>query len=242
MIVALLVIIIGMAWLLKETDWLRCNLMGEISEPIQMIEWRKTQPILEPCDVKTMAYPKTYLLPEMCEMTHYQVEFKESRYRRYSYNGTDPINRDSYQQMIIGEHTLTLLATSPKLYKTITEMGKTWDTKPRKVTSHRSIPLPNFVRNEQTGSHQEWIPRKTWNEDGTVTEDKKHGYHQTVCEYTTYFDNCLCGKEWLEAHYQDVIPEPTMELIVNGKELHINGNYKTGLIKEFCKTNKMAWE
>jgi hypothetical protein len=49
----------------------------------------------------------------------------------------------------------------------------------------------------------------------------------------------LCGKEWLEAHINDVIPEQTIDLIVDGVETHFNGNFKTGCIKELIKIKRV---
>lgn len=43
----------------------------------------------------------------------------------------------------------------------------------------------------------------------------------------------LCGKEWLEAHANDVIPEPLIEIFIDGKSISVNGNYKQGMIEGF---------
>jgi hypothetical protein len=60
--------IIGMAlgWLMIETDWLRCDLMGEIPEPTQTIEQRKHNPSFELGRAKNASYPETKLLAGMC--------------------------------------------------------------------------------------------------------------------------------------------------------------------------------
>jgi hypothetical protein len=43
----------------------------------------------------------------------------------------------------------------------------------------------------------------------------------------------LCGKAWLKEHENFEYPEPTIEISINGKDLHVNGNYKKGLIGDF---------
>jgi hypothetical protein len=247
MILSLIIIAIAYYWLLRETDFLRCNLRGDNSIAAQCNEHWKHTPQIEPCKVKTCSYPvpePVKLLAEFCEITQYQQNSelnRYGRYRRYNYNGSDPINKESYETILIGGHSLTLNATNPKLYELMADFQKLADNKPRKTTA-KTAPLPNFIRTVRTGSHTEWIPNKTWNDDGTVTEDKKHGYHKIVEEHETMFDDCLCGKEWLKAHYQDVIPEPTIDLVVNGKETHFNGNYKSGVIHTFMVVNAELWE
>jgi RNase P subunit RPR2 len=90
----------------------------------------------------------------------------------------------------------------------------------------------SFIETVKTGSHRD---HKEWKGYG----GKKHTSNDIVTDYKTVFNDCLPGKEWLEAHYQDVIPEPTIELIIGDKEpVTFNDNYKPGVIKEFIKTNK----
>ena len=45
----------------------------------------------------------------------------------------------------------------------------------------------------------------------------------------------MVGWDWLRLHQHDMIPEPTMEVIVDGKTLSVNGNYKKDTIKSFMK-------
>jgi hypothetical protein len=80
-----------------------------------------------------------------------------------------------------------------------------------------------FIKQVRLGSHQEWVS----------TDDKGHGYHKIVDEYTTHYNDCLPGKKWLEAHKHDEYPEPTIELSIDGKSLSVNGNYKKGVIAGF---------
>ena len=237
MFLSLLVILTAFYWLLKETDYLRCNLMAQIPKSIQMIERRKHSPILEPCVIKTTSYPKpklVLLLTEMCELTTFQNDkerMRYDRYRHYGYNGVDPINRDSYQTTIIGGHKVILNSTSPKLYDLIKEVAKVADSKPRKFTPTLT-PLPLFVETVRIGSHTE---TKKWKDDN----GKKHVFNNVVTDYTTNFHDCLCGKDWLEAHINDHKDfEPTIELRVNEKSISFNGNFKSGVIKDWVKSNK----
>ena len=57
-------------------------------------------------------------------------------------------------------------------------------------------------------------------------------YYEWVYDYKTVFHDCLCGRGWLETHYQDECPEPTLEVTYDGKPIiSVNGNYKRGSIK-----------
>ncbi len=173
------------------------------------------------------------LLPETCELTRLQKEASNTRYRNSWVYGTGYNTRrpDSYQVMTIGSHTVTINATTPKLYELIAETDKAQNEKPRKV-NHKQAPLHGFVEDVRTGSHKEHI----------ICDYEVNGKHpefdRIVVDYKTIFHDCLCGKAWLEAHYKDIIPEPTIEISIDGKSLSVNGNYKKGLIKEFIKVNK----
>lgn len=97
--------------------------------------------------------------------------------------------------------------------------------KPRKVSfTPCQLPLDAFIKTVRIGSHNEWI----------ATDDKGHGYHRIVEEYTTHYNDCLIGKGWLKEHEHDKYPEPTIELTVDGGQaLSLNGNYNKGKIKTF---------
>lgn len=45
----------------------------------------------------------------------------------------------------------------------------------------------------------------------------------------------LCGDKWLKEHEHFEIPEPTIEISIDGKTLPVNGNYKKGLIAGFME-------
>ena len=84
---------------------------------------------------------------------------------------------------------------------------------------------PLFIEQVTVGSHREWIETTP-----------KHGYHTTVVDTKTVYHDCLAPKSWLKEHEHDNYPEPTMELIVDGKATaNINGDYKRGMIKDALK-------
>lgn len=42
----------------------------------------------------------------------------------------------------------------------------------------------------------------------------------------------LCGEEWYQAHYLDQVPEPTMDVFVDGKIVgHIEGKHKRDAVE-----------
>ncbi len=86
------------------------------------------------------------------------------------------------------------------------------------------------IEQVRTGSHNEFH----------ATDDKGHGWNQTVTDYETVYYDCLVPKAWLKKHEHDLDGyEPTIELIANGKTLSVNGNYKHGLIRDFIKANRV---
>jgi hypothetical protein len=130
--------------------------------------------------------------------------------------------------MNISGNLLTVNSHNPKLYDVIAEAVKVADSKPRKFVA-KSPPLPLFVETVSIGSHRELDNNPIY----------KHPINRIVSDYTTIFHDCLCGKEWLEAHYNDHKDfEPTIELTVNEKSISFNGDYKTGVIKQWIKDNR----
>ncbi len=228
MIATIIIVSLALVWLLVETDFMHVRLpCGAVSKSVittSTLEL-KTKPLEIP---RNDIIPPILLLPEVCQLTKIQREFADTKYRdswRYgtSYN---IIRQDSYQQMIIGNQTITLNATSPNLYELIAEVSKVQTEKPRKP-SYRPCRLPEdaFIETIRTGSHNEFHETTP-----------KHGYNVTVSDFTTHYHDCLPGKKWLKAHINDHKEfEPTIELMVSGKTLTINGNYKTGMIKQAMK-------
>ena len=58
MILSLIIIAIAYYWLLRETDFLRCNLRGDNSIELQCNEYRKHTPQIEPCRIINASYPE----------------------------------------------------------------------------------------------------------------------------------------------------------------------------------------
>lgn len=256
MIVALFVIVTAFLWLLHETDYLRIRLPvgGKVYKvfhsvtvlastvtaiPFIVLPDNTTVNPEHPAAVCRLVnaiivgLPKpeiVYLLPQVCELTKLQAKFKDTHYSwRYGTSYNDK-RRESYQSMTVSGYNITVNATSAKLHDVIAEAQKIANGKARKV-SFKPYPLSSFIETVMIGSHQE--------PDSWIANDGKE-YHstRTITDYTTNFRDCLCGKEWLEAHYKDEYPEPTIELSVDGKILSLNGNYKAGKIKEFIKANR----
>ena len=60
-------------------------------------------------------------------------------------------------------------------------------------------------------------------------------------EITTTPEDLLSGSDWGKKHANDIIPEPTIELIIDGKSIKtINGDYRRGLIKSTLKQYTQA--
>lgn len=73
--------------------------------------------------------------------------------------------------------------------------------------------------------------------------NKTHGIKATKPVYSrvrTKFPNspCLPGEEWLEAHYLDPYPEPTIEITVDGGESISLKNGQKGMIRKFMRGGK----
>ena len=164
----------------------------------------------------------------MCGFTAQQNKIVKEKWK--TINPDDFMNNPrcwtSYQQINIGGHSLTLLATSSKLYDTMAEFQKIADGKDRKPAL-KFAPLMPLIEQVKAGSDKVQCGMRGGRK-----------YYEYRDNYETEFKDCLCGKEWLKAHYQDVIPEPTIDLVVNGKETHFNGNFKTGCIKELIKIKR----
>jgi hypothetical protein len=120
--------------------------------------------------------------------------------------------------MNIGGNLLTVNSHNPKLYDVIAEAAKIADGKTR---------TESFTKLRQT--KEPMTCEMIYNPDSGNDEPR-------------YESNCLFPIEWLKLHVDDVIPEPTIDLVVNGKETHFNGNYRTGCVHEFMVVNAELWE
>lgn len=82
--------------------------------------------------------------------------------------------------------------------------------------------IPLFIEQVRDGSHTE-----PWEYGG-----KKH--NRIVTDYRNVYHDCLVPKEWLQTHEHDLDGyEPTIDVSIDSKALHLNGNYKKGLIQGF---------
>lgn len=88
----------------------------------------------------------------------------------------------------------------------------------------------DVIEQVRVGSHNEFH----------ATDDKGHGWNQTVTDFETVYHDCLVPKGWLQEHEHDLDGyEPTVELFVDGgKSISLNGNFKRGMIREWVKANK----
>jgi hypothetical protein len=211
MLWTLVVFLLCFMWMLVETDFLMVRLpCGKCKTEAQIL-------MLTTIVNEIMALPERKLLPQFCERTLYdksQTGFHRTQYNR---------SKQSLQQMTIGKATFRLNPTLSNLYELIREVEKVQSEKhkPHQVTM--SFPVATLVEDVRIGSHTE---TNKWTDDA----GKKHKFNNIVIDHKIVFHDCLCGKEWLEAHYKDEYPEPTIDLEVGDKEFHVNGNFKTGLI------------
>ena len=219
MLLSLILIIAALYWLMRETHYLTIRLaIGSIA--VQCIEPHKHSPKIEPCRIINAPYPKAEpikLISQYCYLTRIQNEMKGSKYK-IDYQQTQPCRHESYQVVYIGGHSISLLAISDRLYDLIGEFQKAYDGKTRNesISKLRQTKEPMTVK-------------MIYNPDSG--NDEPH-----------YESNCLFPIEWLKAHINDVIPEPTIDLVVNGNETHFNGNYRTGCVHDFMVLNAELWE
>ena len=62
-------------------------------------------------------------------------------------------------------------------------------------------------------------------------------HYEWIADYETVFHDCLVSKEWLKAHYQDEVPLPTIDILVDGKIILRIGSdwdnsYRRGMIRK----------
>ena len=230
MIATIITIALAFYWLLIETDYLRVRLA--ICQNIDTLQSKSEAVIpavndIIPAKLNLPVIPLA--LPEVCQLTRFQKELATSKCRdsrRYgiSYNS----NRcpDSFQQMTIGNHIITLNASLWNLYDLIAEVRKALTEKPRKP-AFRPAPLPQFIEQVRLGSH-------IVSQEASVGYKANRGWSETVNDYKTVFNDCVCGKAWLKKHHKDEYPEATIDITVDGgKSLSLNGEFRKGMIKSF---------
>lgn len=211
---------LGLAWLCYETEFLHVRLpVGKTTRHDFINIYEGAMPEFKPVVVQS-----TYLLPEKCEMT-LLMEANNNRDNWEQWGtGYNTRRKSSYQQMKIGNNTVTLSATLPKLYEYIKEAQKAQTVKPHDglaVAPYNQVPM--FIEQVRTGS-----------------ERTQHGmrggrrYYENDDTYKTVYHDCLVSKEWLQEHEHDLDDfHPTIDISVNGQTLNVNGNYEINLIKSF---------
>ncbi|MFA5154312.1 MAG: hypothetical protein WC554_17315, partial [Clostridia bacterium] len=215
MLLCISIILIAFMWMLVETDFLcvrlpmgKCKSNEYVEALTQMLNAN-----FAVIDRYLVIKPKVLEIPQFCERTKFINEFKDSRYKPHWQNVNRP---ESFQTMVIGKTKIKILATASNLYDMIKEIQKVQTEKHKPKQIRMNFPSIPLVETHRVGSHKE---------EFTDWQGKK--YNRIVEDYNTCFNDCLPGKEWLEAHYKDEYPEPTIEISVdNGKSFHMNGDYK----------------
>ncbi len=218
MIATLMIVAIAYYWMLRETDYLRVRLLVGAEKPRYGIGRTIAQ-----WDEHNKAHAKE-LEKERGEYAERQAVIKSH---------TCPICRKHDNALLVETKTFTygnstshLTGCPDCLDKFRLEIEKSQTAKPRQpIFKPCQLPMDAFVEQVKTGSHNDWIE----------TDDKGHGYHRLVVDYKTVFHDCLVSKSWLEAHYKDEYPEPTIEVSIDGKSISLNGNFKKGMIREFIR-------
>jgi hypothetical protein len=225
MLISILLIAIAFTWLIIETHFLTIQL--EAFTPCQILFNRDSDSVLSPVVLDTDTEPitaivehkKPLLLEATCSLTKQYEAIKP--YKRMSL--TNPYKISS-QTMQYGIYTIRINPWLPNLYDMLDEINKTIDSK-FKPASYKigQLTFPTLTKQIKTGTKEI--------ECGSY---KGKPRYKTIDVFeTVYRKDLLVSGEWLELHSKDVIPEATMELLIDDKTLHVNGNYKANLIGNF---------
>jgi hypothetical protein len=227
--------IIAFIWLLKETNFLRVRLpVGKLhSHKVLLLQAAKVTPILALPQGKIIdkllpyywMYDKSNLIvcrhqyhcpyQSKCHKTGRQVSWQIPARTIKAFNSEIKFNSGC------GLRRAFMLK----------EMANEFKNKPRQIPLRFSDKI--FVQTIRIGSHKETTIRTGG------YNNRKHTQSQIVEDFKTVYHDSLVSKEWLEAHIQDEYPEPTIDITVDdGKEIHVNGNYKRGMIGEFIDQYK----
>jgi len=76
------------------------------------------------------------------------------------------------------------------------------------------VPIPAFVRQVRLGSH-------------------RLKYRGIIEDFKTVYDDCIPGKDWLEANHNNVLPEQSITLMVDGKPVDTGNGIKATI--KACK-------
>lgn len=218
MIPTLIIIITALAWLIKETDFLRVRLLVGKELPRYGVgrtiaEWERYNKAHEKeleRERKEYAERQAYIKSHTCPLCHKLDENRIIETKTVS----------------VGNSTAHITACPDCLAKIEKDMVASQKGITRQTSIQTARP-PLFIEEVRIGSHKEHH----------IAEYEIKGKHPewdtVVTDYKTVFHDCLPGKNWLEAHHKDEYPEPTIELSVDGKTLSLNGDYKKGMIQGF---------
>lgn len=253
MILTIIIISLSMAWLGYETKWFTIRLLIGKVKSNQKDDWtpyykellaRDNRPYNTP---RTMAeweiYNKQH--PEEIEHARLEREREQEEYRKaveLRESHTCHICDKYLESITIETHEIKagnsvchVRGCPDCLNKWQKEIERSQTEKIKQpVIKSNQLPLFEYKHRQRTGSHVEYT---RWNSETNELEklDKyKKGYHRNVVEeYETVYHDCLVSKEWLKEHENFEYPEPTIDIQINDKSLHVNGNYKKGLIGDF---------
>lgn len=207
MLLSCVIVGIFYMWMLCETDFLRVRLPTgntKSNEYIKALSEMLDANFAE-IDRYLVIKPKILELPQFCKQTELINQYKNSRYKP---EWADYGYKDSYQSITLGKSTIKIKATLPNLHDLIKEAEKIQSEK------HKPVQILKANYNSQITL----INLNSFGEKGKETPE----YHGLVTH------------EWYLTHSKDEYLEPTMELLVdNGKSIHVNGNYKKGIITNF---------
>jgi hypothetical protein len=206
LVVTIAILSIAFGWLLMETDLLRLQIpcgKARSKEYIDCLTQMVDNSWIE-VEKHLIMKPTIPQLPQFCEQTKLMMQFKDSRYKP---EWTNYRRKASVQEMTINRNKIRLNPELLNLYDIISEVNKVQNEKHKpkqvyKAPCNKNITLMNL---------------DSFGEEEKDTEVKNIG---------------LVSIEWFNKHKSDVIPEPTIELIVNEKSFHFNGNYKPGILTE----------
>lgn len=237
MIATIIIVSLALIWLAKETDWLRIRLESteyqRANKRVNITETIKQNPVDTPYYWQSPEAKEQHIIichndwrcpyRKQCQKVDRWTGWKLPARTIKAFDSTlnlaegCNIKRALFLKSLAREITRKSPAYQPPLFK------------------------HEFIYQARVGSHHEYV---RWdneaNELDIRTRPKKGYSHRVVEDYTTKYLDCLVPKTWLKAHADDRLPEPVIDISVDGKSISVNGNYKKGIIKEFMKVNHLS--
>lgn len=228
MIVGISLLVIGFAWLLIETRCLTIRLpvgpnpnrvkLLAAGKPILMLPAHKPIDMTVPYWWMTGAEKETGLL--VCQ-SHWSCAYRDKCKKTERWTGWKlPARKFAAFGMTFDLASGCNIARAMLL----SEVVKAQKSRKSSIVQY-GLPLHPIIEQVRVGSHTEFH----------ATDDKGHGWHQTVCDYETVYRDSLVPRGWLMAHEHDLDNyEPTIEISVDGQPpFSVDGNYKKGIIQGF---------